>query len=488
MTTITDALRNFIYEVLDTSVKQEVLVFFASNKAMDTIQGLSVWLGRTKEELKEAIETLERVGILKRKGEGESAVYSYQPKDEIADLVDTFLRLYQTARSQLQNEILQARQQAEQAQEQLRALQWEQSRFRLVLSSMSDGVIVLLSDGTISYLNESAAKILNASTKDLTGKKLSELSLPLAQLLDHASREVTMSPHPAISREWNMPNEITLRANLLPVFDQRKHFIGIVCVLSDVTKAKRREKEQREMLSVLAHDIKSPITAIKGFALSGLKGYLGELPTQVNRAFQVIAEQSDRIYEMVQQIVHLVIGGEGLPPLHPIHFDLRDCTKEIAQSYEGQCAEQGLNININLSDQPVWVQADKEMIERAIDNLLSNAVKYNREGGKIWVRVYKRNDEAIVEIEDTGVGIPPSELPFIFHRFYRASTAKGEGSGLGLSFVQQVVEAHGGKIEVNSSVGEGSLFRVILPLASEPSIDRKSLKLYSQSESEDKQG
>jgi len=474
---INDALIAFVREVLNTPVKQEVFAFFATNKAMDTVQGLSVWLGRPKEEIKAAVKDLVRFGILSQQGEGENAVYSYQPSEEITNLVDAFLHLYQTAKSQLQQEIIQMRRQAEQVQEQLRVLQWEQSKFRLVLSSMTDGVIVLLPDGTISYLNESAAKMLNSTLKDLIGKNLSELALSLAQLLSQGSKEVSTPPYPAITREWSLPNSTVLRANLLPVFDPQKQFIGTVCVLSDVTRTKQMEREQREMLSILAHDIKSPITAIRGFALSGLKGYLGELPQHANRAFQIIAEQSDRIYEMVQQIVQLVVGGQGLPPLKPVQFELNECINDIVQSYEGQCSQQGLNITVSLADQSLWVHADKAMIERAIDNLLSNAVKYNREGGKIWVRVYKQNNEAVLEVEDTGVGIPPSELPFIFHRFYRASTAKGEGSGLGLSFVQQVVEAHGGRIEVNSSVGQGSLFRVILPLTSEPAIVLGKLNL-----------
>jgi len=112
--------------------------------------------------------------------------------------------------------------------------------------------------------------------------------------------------------------------------------MGVVCVLSDITRARQREREQREMLSVLAHDIKSPITAIRGFALSGLKGYLGELPQPATRAFQVIAEQTDRLHEMVQQIVQLLTGGQGLPPLQPIRFDLRECAQKVAQAYEGE--------------------------------------------------------------------------------------------------------------------------------------------------------
>lgn len=483
---VTETLRSFLREVLDTPLKQELLSFLATNQAMDTAQGLSVWLGRPEEEIQAAAEALVQAGLLSRQGEGKDAIYSYSPREEVAGLVDAFLQLYQTAKAQLMEELAKERQKAEQAWEQLRALQWEQSRFRLILSSMTDGVIVLLPDGTISYLNESGAQLLNSSPAEMVGKSLKELETPISTLLIQAANEVAQPPHPAITREWTLPNGSILRANLLPVFDPQKRFVGVVCVLSDITRTRQREREQREMLSVLAHDIKSPITAIRGFALSGLKGYLGELSQPANRAFQVIAEQTDRIYEMVQQIVQLVVGGQGLPPLHPVRFDLRESVKNIAQAYEGECAEKNLSLSVQLDEQPVWVYADQGLIERMVDNLMSNAVKYNREGGKIWVRVLKRNGEALLEVEDTGVGIPPSELPFIFHRFYRASTAKGEGSGLGLSFVQQVVEAHGGRIEVNSSVGQGSLFRVILPLTSEPSIFRGKLNLRRGKEAESK--
>lgn len=483
---MTETLRSFLYEVLNTPLKQELLAFLATNQGMDTAQGLSVWLGRPKEEIQAAAEELVQAGLLKRQGEGENAIYSYSPREEFTSLVDAFLQMYQTARSQLMQELVKARQQAEQAWEQLRALQWEQSRFRLILSSMTDGVIVLLPDGTMSYLNESGAQFLGSSPAELSGKSLKDFDNPLASFLMQAANEVSQPPYPAITREWTLPNGSVVRANLLPIFDPQKRFVGVVCVLSDITRARQREREQREMLSVLAHDIKSPITAIRGFALSGLKGYLGELPQTANRAFQIIAEQTDRIYEMVQQIVQLVVGGQGLPPLHPIRFDLRESVLRIAQAYEGECADKNLELSVQLDEQPVWVHADQNLIGRMIDNLLNNAVKYNREGGKIWVRVFRRNGEALLEVEDTGVGIPPSELPFIFHRFYRASTAKGEGSGLGLSFVQQVVEAHGGRIEVNSSVGQGSLFRVILPLTSEPTIVRGKLNLRRGEESKPK--
>jgi hypothetical protein len=134
---VTDTLRSFLREVLDTPLKQELLAFFVTNRAMDTAHGLSVWLGRPADEIRAAADSLVQAGLLRKEGEGENAIYSYQPRPEIADLVDAFLHLYQTARAQLQQELLQARQQVEQAWEQLRALQWEQSRFRLILSSMT---------------------------------------------------------------------------------------------------------------------------------------------------------------------------------------------------------------------------------------------------------------------------------------------------------------------------------------------------------------
>ncbi len=465
---LTPEIRTFLREVLDTPLKQELLVFFATNQGMDTVRGLSVWLGRTVAEVQAAAEALVQAGLLRRQGDDEQAVYSYHPAPELVGLVEAFLHLYQSARNQLLQELEQARQQAQSAWEQLRALQWEQSRFRLVLSSMTDSVIVLLPDGSISYLNEACARWFGDRPNNLVGKSLSEIEAPLAPVLLQGIAEITRPPHPAIAREWSLSDGATVRANLMPVFNGQKQFVGVVGILMDATPIRRREKEQQEILTVLAHDLKSPLTAIRGFALSGLRGFLGQISPNAQRAFQIIAEQSDRIHAMVQQMVQVMTDVHGVPTLRPIRFDLRECVQNIASVYEGQCAERNLTLSVVLNEQPVWVHADRELVERVIANLMSNAIKYNRQGGAIRVRVYPTDSQAVLEVEDTGVGIPPSELPFIFRRFYRASTASGEGSGVGLSFVRQVVEAHGGHVEATSSVGQGSLFRIALPLAAEP--------------------
>jgi signal transduction histidine kinase len=156
--------------------------------------------------------------------------------------------------------------------------------------------------------------------------------------------------------------------------------------------------------------------------------------------------------------------------LRPIRFDLREALHSVAGAYEGECAGRGLTLSVEVPTQPVWVHGDRDLIERAIANLISNAVKYNREGGRVWVRVKSEGQEAVVEVEDTGIGIPPAELPLIFQHSYRASNAVGEGAGIGLAFVRQVAEAHGGRVEVTSSVGQGSQFRLFLPLANPPLI------------------
>ncbi|GBC97586.1 Sensor histidine kinase ResE [bacterium HR17] len=463
-------LKAFLQEVLNTPTKQELLVFFATNQAMDTVKGLAVWLGRPEAELWQAAEALVQAGLLHRSGEGRDAVYSYRPHPELRPLVDAFVALYQSARVQLLQEMEHIRRQAQSAQEQLRALQWEQSRFRLVLASMLDGVLVLLPDGTVSYLNDAAAQLIGRRPAEVIGRNLSEIETPLTVALHKSAAEVFQPPHPALAREWHLPDATVVRGNLMPVFNETHQCIGVVAVLSDITAVRRREREQREVLAVLAHDIKSPLTAIRGFALSGVKGFLGEVPANAQRAFQVIAEQADRVLSMIQQMVRLMTDLPGGTTLRPVRFDLRECVNSIANAYEGECAERGLTLSVELASQPVWVHADRDLMERAIANLLSNAVKYNREGGAVWVRVWATEHDAVVEVEDTGVGIPPAELPLVFQQFYRASNALGEGSGVGLAFVRQVVEAHGGRVEVTSSVGQGSLFRVVLPLATRPSV------------------
>lgn len=467
-TTIPTDLKAFLQDVLDTPTKQELLVFLATNRAVDTIHGLSVWLGRPEGELQSAAEALVQAGVLARSGEGSDAIYSFHPRPEVSELVDTFLALYQSARTRLLQELEQLRQQAQSAQEQLRALQWEQSRFRLVLASMLDGILVLLPDGTISYLNEVAASLLRLTPSEVIGQQVGTLPSPLATVLNKELATVVHPPHPALTREWNLPDGVAVRATLIPVFNEQRQFIGAVATLADITEVRRREREQQEVLAILAHDIKSPLTAIRGFALSGLKGLLGEVSPATQRAFQVIAEQSDRVLSMVQQMVRVMSDRQGGTALRPIRFDLRECVNSVASAYEGECSARSLTLSLEAPPQPVWVMGDRDLIERAIANLLSNAVKYNRPQGSIWVRVKKGEQEAIVEVEDTGIGIPPSELPLVFQQFYRASNALGEGAGMGLAFVRQVVEAHGGRVEVTSSIGQGSQFRLFFPLATPP--------------------
>ncbi len=462
--TADSALRVFLQQVVNTPLKAELLYFFADNSAADTARGLSVWLGRSEEEIARAADELTSAGVLRREGSAGNALYSFRPDENLIPLIHAFTQAYRSARGQVARELEEIRRHAVAASEQLRSLQWEQSRFRLVISSMTEGVVVFLPDKTISFLNQAAAKILGSPVRELTGKSPSDVQSAVSPLLSAALDEVCAPPHPGIHREWTVSDQLILRVNLVPVFEEDGVFVGVAGILTDVTHQKVAERQKGEMLTVLAHDIKSPITAIRGFAQSGVRGMLGDLPPKAQRAFEVIVQQTDRVHQMMQQMVRLMADIRGVPPLKPIRFDLRECLHALTVHFEGPCSERNLSLVLELGNSPVWIQADRELMERAFANLLSNAVKYNRDGGKVMVRLLQDEKEAVVEVEDTGVGIPGPELPFIFWQYYRASTAIGEGSGVGLSFVKQVVEAHGGRIEVNSIVGEGSVFRVVLPL------------------------
>lgn len=461
-------VQSFVREVLDTPLKQELLAFFIDNQAMDTPEGLAIWLGRPTKEVQEAAEALLAAGLLRREGEGQKALYTFHPSPQLRPLVEAFHRIYRSLRTQLMKEVEEHRRQAEVASERLRALEWEQSRFRLVLSSMTEGVIVFLPDQTVSYLNDASAHLLGLSALEVVGKRLEELESPLAAYLRRGVREVVQPPHPALTREWSLEGGKVIHAHLMPVWDERRNFLGVVGILTEVTALRERERQRQNLLSVLAHDIKSPLTAIRGFAVSALRGMLGELTPAAQRAFTVIAEQTDRVLQMLQKMVRVMVEEHQVPQLRPIRFDFRESVEKVVRVFEGQCTERGLRLSLSIGGKPLWVYGDRELLERVIANLLSNAVKYNHPGGAIWVRVKGEEGQVILEVEDTGVGIPPSELPLIFQQFYRASTAVGEGAGLGLAFVRQVVEAHGGQVEVNSSVGRGSLFRIGLPTAPRP--------------------
>ncbi len=223
-------------------------------------------------------------------------------------------------------------------------------------------------------------------------------------------------------------------------------------------------QEKDAFLSVLTHDMRTPLTSIKGFG-EFLRNNELPRPQQVN-ILNTILRNQDALLELVNNILEIEKLQSGTPILlERTNIDLAELTKLVVDSIMGSAKDHGIHLECEIEVEPIIVSADKIKIQRVLQNLISNAIKYTPKHGRVWVRACIDNDSAMVRVQDNGYGIPADELPHIFDRYSRVKGHKhlAVGTGLGLAIVQSLVEAHGGKVVVTSVVDEGSTFILQLP-------------------------
>lgn len=238
--------------------------------------------------------------------------------------------------------------------------------------------------------------------------------------------------------------------------------------LADANKQlEQLNKDKDAFLAVLTHDMRTPLTSIQGYATI-LRDR--ELPReQQTHIGKIILRSQATLLEIVNNILEIEKLQSGVPvTLEQSNFDLALVAKTTAESIAAQAEEKEICLEYDSVPSPIMITADKQKIDRVLLNLVSNAVKYTPEGGTVSVRTKSNGDHAVVEIEDTGYGIPEDELPYIFDRYSRVKEHQhiAVGTGLGLAIVKSLVEAHDGEISVSSREGIGSTFTVKLPFNS----------------------
>jgi len=219
----------------------------------------------------------------------------------------------------------------------------------------------------------------------------------------------------------------------------------------------------RQFSSALAHELRTPLAALRG----EIELALGRLGTSdANRdhlASQI--EEIDRLKRLIEQILTLARAEAGQIPLTFAPLDAGELAESLVDQLEPVAQARGIALTCERVAGAI-VRADGEWLRRLLINLLDNALKFTNEGGRVWVRVAPADDRVTIAVSDTGVGIAPADRPHVFERFFRADpsrTSSTEGTGLGLSLVQWIVERHGGSITVESELGVGTTFTVSLP-------------------------
>jgi len=354
---------------------------------------------------------------------------------------------------------------AESLQIQMARIRQNENHLQSVLSNMINGVVMMDANGAILIMNERAENILGVSARKLIGKPYSDIKqqYELSQLIveGYDTKEFI---HEEIT--FYYPEERLLELNLVPIYHgNSSDFGGILLVLQDVSAIRRLERMRSEFVANVSHELKTPIAAVKGFAETLLGGVVKDEET--TRSFlQIIYDESERLNRLIGDILELSKIESRRAPLMLTPVDINEFMSNTIAILEVSAMRKNINVNMT-SPEEFYMEADEDRLRQILVNLLSNAINYTPEGGSINIVISETKEENIlISISDTGIGIPEKDLPRIFERFYRVDKARSRisgGTGLGLSIVKHLVELHKGTITVSSTVGVGTKFTIELP-------------------------
>ncbi|MEW5914563.1 MAG: ATP-binding protein [Thermodesulfobacteriota bacterium] len=353
-------------------------------------------------------------------------------------------------------------QMADNLQSKINDLTRSRDRLEAILRGMVEGVLVTDDQGHILLANRALKQMLSLSVDPLS--RLPSEIIRNAELIE--ALEEVLAGKDYVLREISTLGEPPrhLEAHVVHLSYPGGQ-AGVVCVLHDVTERKRVEKMRRDLVANVSHELRTPLTAVRGAAETMLDGAL-DSPQYARHFAELILRQSQRLERLVQDLLELarLESGEAAPRLQTIQA--AELADQALDAVGQAAAAAGVELERRLPKEPLTFKADPRQLEQALLNLLDNAVKYSRQGDKVTLSMERGLDEVVIKVSDTGPGIAAEHLPRIFERFYRVDTNRSRelgGTGLGLAIVKHIAQGHGGRVAVESTLGRGSTFRLILP-------------------------
>ncbi len=348
---------------------------------------------------------------------------------------------------------------AEELQRRLGQLEGERSEMQALIDAMTEGVLAFSASGALRRANPAARRIfaLPDEYRDLPPEAISR------------RRDFLTIVQEALAGESAPPRQLEWGAQTLLASAHPLDAGGAVLVLLDVSELRRLEEVRRDFVANASHELKTPLTAIRGYSETLLDPELD--PALARRFVEVVRSNSERLQHIVDDLLDLSrIEARGWRPV-PTEVDLERAGREAWQELTPAASDRRVTLGFELNPGYAAVRADAGAVRQVLVNLFSNALRYSPEGGRVVLRSRPADDPAapgwaVIEVEDEGSGIPAHLLGRIFERFYRVDPARSReegGTGLGLAIVKHLVESHGGWIEASSEVGSGTTIRFALP-------------------------
>jgi PAS domain S-box-containing protein len=340
----------------------------------------------------------------------------------------------------------------------------EKNKTASIITNFTDGLLFFDNDNRLNIINPKAQEMFSISPQDVLGKAYSELlTLPQFSTLIN----ILSTGEEVFRRELSIDNDSVYEIGSVAITNQKAK-VGTLVILHDVTREKMVERMKTEFVSVAAHQMRTPLSAVKWSLEILLAGQAGDTNEEQKSLIKKGYESNERMIQLVNSLLSVDRIESGKTTYTFQAAQLKSIIESLIVEISPSAAKRGVEIEVEGADGLPNVKADKDKIRAVMQNLVDNAVKYTIKGGKVRIQFSKKDDFVETVVQDTGIGIPDDQKKSIFRKFFRAGNAvklETDGSGLGLFITQKIINDHGGEIWFESQEDIGSKFYFTLPIA-----------------------
>ena len=487
------SLENYIHDLFNFSplpicFVSPIGVFLEVNPAFEVVSKLKSYelIGEPIEKLfkKEEIEDLTKKTLEKELVKGTemkffpkeqepiiTQVFTRVRKDEKGDVVGYFLGLFDLSEIKEAEEELRKSQVAlmnilEDTEDARRRAEEERNRTKEIINSLTDGLLLFDKDNKLSLINPQVERFFGIEEERLIGKSITEFFhltelRPLASLLGRTIERL-------FREELKVTENFILEVSTVPLIARGKS-MGYLVVLHDVSREKIVERMKTEFVSISAHQLRTPLSAIKWTLRMLLDGDLGKITSEQREFILKTYDSNERMIRLINDLLNVTRIEEGRYLYKRVTSNIVEMVQSVIDSYKDGAKKKEIKLEFKKPKKEIpKISLDFEKMKLALQNLIDNAVRYTPEKGKVTVSLDCDRKEVVISVKDTGVGIPKDQQERVFSKFFRGVNVlkmEVEGSGLGLFITKNVIEAHGGKVWFDSKEGQGTTFSVTIPFS-----------------------
>ena len=352
--------------------------------------------------------------------------------------------------------------------------------YKFIIDSLPVAVITVSSELKITSFNPAAEELTGYPLKEAIGRYCGDILQGGMCRINCPLKTVINRRNPIVRLETTIQNKrgdtVPVRMNTAALLEDDGKLIGGVEAFQDISHIKALEREKANLTSMIAHDMKSSLAIIGGLVLRVLKKKSNVDEEKQEKYLEIIRKEEGKLESLIDEFLEFSRLQTGALRLNFSTTSLDRELLELVEVYQPRALQNGIHLELELKEALPIIEADTNRLHRVFTNLLGNALKFSKEKSKVTITTHVTDQDVIIKFIDRGTGIDPRDIPYIFEPFHRGQNQKkSEGYGLGLAAVKAIVEGHGGRVFVESKLGKGSIFTVVLPK------DRKAEDLQNHS-------